>query len=86
MYKDCDVFNSNSTSILLQSSAKQSEICGDAVKFLDALDVSKVANISEMLDTRVLPKLPLEAQEQRMSNFLQSLFTACCLGKPRSQK
>ena len=53
-------------------------------EFVESMDVSKVANLAELIDTKVLPKLPVEAQEQRLSNFLQSIFTACCLGESRT--
>ena len=53
-----------------------------AAEFLDTMDVTKVANLAELIDRKVLPKLPVEAQEQRLSNLLQSIFTAACLGEP----
>lgn len=39
------------------------------------------ADLSAIIEAKIMPGIPLEAQEQRVSNGIQSLLVAACLGK-----
>ena len=40
------------------------------------------AALPSLLEAKVMPGIPTEAQEQRVSNAIQSLLVAACLGDP----
>lgn len=37
-------------------------------------------DLSVLIDRKLVPLLPAEAQDQRVSNLIQSLLVAACLG------
>ena len=44
------------------------------------MDCSASAGGPAMIEAKVVPRLPMEAQEQRVTNLIQSLLVAACLG------
>ena len=44
------------------------------------MDCSASAGGAAMIEAKVVPRLPMEAQEQRVTNLIQSLLVAACLG------
>lgn len=41
------------------------------------------SDLPSLIEAKVMPGIPLEAQEQRVSNGIQSLLVAACLGESR---